>query len=231
MNSNHPVTEKLPCSIVEDLLPLYVDDVCQSETKQLVEEHLRTCGPCSIKEQEYQTKLPLPTLEKPKVAFERLARSLRKKQVWISLISIACAILLAVFVNSIYSWLRYDSHCRVPVENIEFSDFQTLSDGSIAFHAIVTDGYDVNRFQSEKGVFFLARPYLKEEYSLEKSWQDFGTSHESFCNTYWCVEPNEAGEIWYDDGKTQTLIWKEGVPAPAARQEIEARFFTPEERI
>ncbi|MEA4972799.1 MAG: zf-HC2 domain-containing protein [Candidatus Metalachnospira sp.] len=37
----------MKCEIVEDLLPLYIDDVCNKETKALVEEHLKTCSKCN----------------------------------------------------------------------------------------------------------------------------------------------------------------------------------------
>ena len=34
------------CEIIRDLLPLYVDDVCSTETKELVEKHLKNCNEC-----------------------------------------------------------------------------------------------------------------------------------------------------------------------------------------
>ena len=40
---------KINCKVIEDLLPLYTDDVCSDESKKLVEEHLETCNACSAK--------------------------------------------------------------------------------------------------------------------------------------------------------------------------------------
>ena len=34
------------CEIIKDLLPLYVDDVCSTETKEFVEKHLKNCNEC-----------------------------------------------------------------------------------------------------------------------------------------------------------------------------------------
>ena len=34
---------KIPCEIVQDLLPLYCDGVCSPESKQAVEAHLAGC--------------------------------------------------------------------------------------------------------------------------------------------------------------------------------------------
>lgn len=35
-----------PCGIIRDLLPLYIDEVCNEESKQAVEQHLSECEGC-----------------------------------------------------------------------------------------------------------------------------------------------------------------------------------------
>jgi len=40
---------KTNCKVIEDLLPLYIDEVCSDESKRLVEEHLKECDACSSK--------------------------------------------------------------------------------------------------------------------------------------------------------------------------------------
>lgn len=37
---------KYPCSIIQDLLPLYVDEICSEESKKIVEDHLSRCSIC-----------------------------------------------------------------------------------------------------------------------------------------------------------------------------------------
>jgi len=37
---------KISCEIIKDLLPLYYDGVCSSESRALVEEHLAECDNC-----------------------------------------------------------------------------------------------------------------------------------------------------------------------------------------
>lgn len=37
---------KKNCNVIKDLLPLYIDDVCSEESKNLVEEHLNNCDNC-----------------------------------------------------------------------------------------------------------------------------------------------------------------------------------------
>ena len=40
---------KLPCEMMEDLLPLYAEDVATDATRAAVEEHLTDCEPCREK--------------------------------------------------------------------------------------------------------------------------------------------------------------------------------------
>ena len=37
---------KISCDVIEDLLPLYVDDMVSEDSRQLVEEHLKECTTC-----------------------------------------------------------------------------------------------------------------------------------------------------------------------------------------
>ena len=37
----------MKCKVIEDLLPLYIDNTCSQENKVLIEEHLKTCPKCS----------------------------------------------------------------------------------------------------------------------------------------------------------------------------------------
>lgn len=41
------IDDKSICNIVNDLLPLYADDACTDESKQLVEEHIKDCPDCA----------------------------------------------------------------------------------------------------------------------------------------------------------------------------------------
>ena len=37
---------KFDCEIIQDLLPLYIDDVCSIKSKAIVEEHVTECSNC-----------------------------------------------------------------------------------------------------------------------------------------------------------------------------------------
>ena len=37
---------KIDCNVIKDLMPLYIDDYCSEESKQLIDEHLKKCENC-----------------------------------------------------------------------------------------------------------------------------------------------------------------------------------------
>lgn len=57
------IMNKIPCDVIRDLLPLYKDDVCSENSKNLIEEHLPECEEC----REYLEALDmdLPTVVLP----------------------------------------------------------------------------------------------------------------------------------------------------------------------
>lgn len=55
---------KISCKVIEDLLPLYIDDVCSEESKRIVDEHLSECSKCSeILKQMKKENLPMENIE------------------------------------------------------------------------------------------------------------------------------------------------------------------------
>ncbi|MHC4203730.1 MAG: zf-HC2 domain-containing protein [Planctomycetota bacterium] len=70
---------KTNCKIIEDLLPLYIDEVCSDESKRFVEEHLEECDACSakLKAQKAEIKVDKEKIEqnlKAKDPFKKIKR-------------------------------------------------------------------------------------------------------------------------------------------------------------
>lgn len=90
--------KKINCSIIQDLLPLYVDGVVSQESKEMIEDHLKNCEECK-KELAFMGKeLSLP-IEKKASILKGLNKKWRNKKVMVSGISILLTtlILCAVF--------------------------------------------------------------------------------------------------------------------------------------
>ncbi|WP_301107980.1 zf-HC2 domain-containing protein [Sporosarcina sp.] len=82
------------CTIVQDLLPLYEEDLLQVETKQFIEEHLKSCRECGrIAE---QSQLPLPVEVRDGDASKKMIRNITVKLTTIQIFFVAIAFILAM---------------------------------------------------------------------------------------------------------------------------------------
>ena len=87
---------KLPCEMMEDLLPLYAEDMATNATRAAVEEHVAECEPC-------RNKLDAMRGEKregaPAVSLEPVRKELNRRR-WSMVLAAVCAVatvLLLVF--------------------------------------------------------------------------------------------------------------------------------------
>ncbi len=53
----------IPCSVVEDLLPLYIDGICSNESKEMIEAHIKDCQKCQMKINQMNYGIPEKDIE------------------------------------------------------------------------------------------------------------------------------------------------------------------------
>ena len=82
------------CNIIQDLLPLYIDEICSPETKAAVEEHLKTCPSCKKIHEAMIRDVPAP-IETPKAVPEKAIYLRIRRQLGNLLL---CAILFIAFL-------------------------------------------------------------------------------------------------------------------------------------
>lgn len=97
---------KIPCEIVKDLLPLYHDDVCSSESRTTVEEHLLECDTCkkyldSMNGDLIQTNAEKAAEKAKSSILKEIKKKLLRKNVIISAISVICAIAISLGVYTL----------------------------------------------------------------------------------------------------------------------------------
>lgn len=81
------------CSIVQDLLPLYAEDMLREETKEYVEGHLAQCAPCRAELAALKADVPsAPVSAQP---LRDLKRQLRRKKLTAVLLAVTLALTLA----------------------------------------------------------------------------------------------------------------------------------------
>ena len=69
---------KTECSIVRDLLPLYVEDMVSAETAQFVDDHLKICSECRDELANLKEGQRLETMEKDRIAQEDTVKPFKK---------------------------------------------------------------------------------------------------------------------------------------------------------
>ena len=101
--------KKIPCNVIVDLLPLYKEDICSEETKDIVEEHIRGCEDCrllcetmtvpEIKEKEAPTE---------RETFKKVGKKLKRSR-FTKFMSVLMCICLMLFagVNAAWYFLKY----------------------------------------------------------------------------------------------------------------------------
>lgn len=74
---------KIPCNIVQDLLPNYIEELCSEETNKQIGEHLAECEVCDAKCKEMKGELPKQP-EEQVVSLEEIQpmKKIRKRHGW-----------------------------------------------------------------------------------------------------------------------------------------------------
>lgn len=93
---------KLPCSVIQDLLPLYAEDLTSEISTMLVEEHLPECEDC--KKMLEELKAPQPSLPVEALPMRQVKRLLQK-QLWLAVVLTGCVI-FTLFIPLLYQILQ-----------------------------------------------------------------------------------------------------------------------------
>ncbi len=114
----------IPCSVTRDLLPLYKEKMVESETAELIREHLESCPDCrqKLKEMETDTVIPAKVTE----PLKSLKKEIQRRRWYTAIIAALC-----VFV-AVYTCFYHEGSMKlIPWE-----------DGLIEVQGIETRPYD-----------------------------------------------------------------------------------------
>ena len=225
--------KNVSCDVIQDLLPLYYDDVCSDASKKLVEDHLIVCASCNNELAKIADELAIPTIEIEKNTADRNViqniatfwnRSRIKAFLKGTIVTAAACLIIFVSYQGLFNW----NIITVPSDVVEISNVSQLADGQIVYHVELTDGYALYRLKYEKdeeGNFYMIplRPIVKEKsappYGLEKGYDFFDLEQQG-------VERDgiEIKALYYGTPDDHILIWQQGMELPKASEEIESMF-------
>jgi len=227
---------KLSCEIVQDLLPLYYDEVCSPDTRQSIAAHLATCENCTaaLNKLKQSSNLPFEVITKNKQESNALASF---KEHWkrskvvsfakgLLLASTVCGVILIGYF-SLFSW----NITKVPSSAIEITEVSQLRDGRIAYHVKLTDGYRLNKISAkagDDGILYITpmRPVFKSKTDEElRLGNRYDVINLEQLNTNRTDPAKQIKAVFYgskDDNPF--LIWKQGMELPPATDVVEAQF-------
>ncbi len=94
----------IKCEVIKDLLPLYVDGVVSDESRELIEEHLKTCPDCSEYCRLLQEETPEVSVAEfadETVPLKKIKRRITRNQLLIAMIIIGFAIIAFATFNAL----------------------------------------------------------------------------------------------------------------------------------
>lgn len=138
------------CGVVEDLLPLYLENSCSRDSAALVETHLKTCPVCRSKHDTLKESAFPPKHTPPEITLQitACAKKVRRHRLWVGLLTVVFTFLAACFLFlsclAVQDMRRQAEPYVHPVEegvyNLTASDLETTAGqvGSYVFYTNYT---------------------------------------------------------------------------------------------
>ena len=146
---------KYPCNLIQDLLPLYVEDMASRESKEAVEEHLQECPECrEVLENLRQPQDTLPPEAVPLQKVKRRINARRWKSVAAAVLIVLAGALSVISYLTAYYYLPYSEEL-VTIEPMEDGGLHIQINGKISGTMLNGSGdaheYELEVIQSHIG--------------------------------------------------------------------------------
>ena len=182
--------EKISCSVVKDLLPLYVDGVLTEDSSKLVKNHLDSCPACKEQyEKMKDTSNPVKakTVDKEKAVIKRIRNKINLKR-WLG-ICVTALLVIAIALGAFYGIVHKQSYLAYAdtglyVENNElrtnkpyycYYGFDSPEEGTLFIYMsttvydshsknqklVVVDDWNAGTAFDVKQVYYISEEYVK----------------------------------------------------------------------
>ena len=180
---------KITCNIIEDLLPLYVDDMVSEDSRKLVEEHLKGCPACRKMQEEMMRENRLTAgikdgnsvqINKTEAeSLKKIRRRIRKKRI----LSVILAVVLVAAAGGAGHYWYYDKENYISWDaaNISVKDgkvYSTVSPLGRLKSILSVD--QKNMFYMMSETMWTRRQYPSDPAAENELWslQDFQEAHD-----------------------------------------------------
>ncbi len=131
---------RIPCDVIRDLLPLYIDDVCSEKSKLLVEEHLAECEECRYCLEDMKKDLPKVLTPEEMDSVDELFAFLKKmgknteklsyKIIDRMTVTKATIIVILIF-TFIFGYSMYHTVETIPAKKVSVKEIYELDNGDL----------------------------------------------------------------------------------------------------
>lgn len=223
---------RMPCDLIQDLLPLYHDEVCSQTSREAVEEHLQDCSTCQKVLDAMGGELLTPEEKEEEKELRPLAEWWKKQKKKDHLNAIVYTMFLVVILGVGYYFATWYVEIPVSPENLEVSHVYELSDGRIAFNLFVEGdcSHYYWKYDGEGNVYLIPERMFpaKPDRGDPMGWND---------SIEFYIPPNEGDTLRPETVTTELafgtkavyvgpigkgiLVWEEGEEIPKASEEWE----------
>lgn len=213
----------MPCETIQDLLPLYHDDVCSDTSRKLVDTHLETCEKCAEVLKGMTAEMEMPKLIQDEAKpLKRIRRRWRKKT-WLMGLLIGLAM--------VFSWfqLTQTSSMKVAPEEYEVTRVVRFSNGM--YYLEYRLPYDFNGMcadllRTEDGAVYLQeyRPILARRDGEKGMLRDTIIDPENHRTDLGTMIPMTAFYLGSPDSGDAVLLWSAEEDYPMATPEMEEEY-------
>ena len=135
---------KITCDIINDLIPLYIDNICTEDSCKLIEEHMKNCKKCNQKLEDMKNPIEYPQMSEQwesKEPFKKIKKKVRI-QLILTVIITGCIVGSFMFATQEVGWLHSYFHPKseATIENeinqTEWSQVKVSNNGYLNFSSI-----------------------------------------------------------------------------------------------
>ena len=214
---------KLPCEMIQDLLPLYHDGVCSQVSKTLVEEHLKECPDCAGAMEVLKSDLQMPKLEADETKPLKTIKRRWRKKTWLA--GLFIGILL------FFGWVELTQHRSVKIAPEEYEITKVLQFSNGLYYLEYRIPYDYNGMgadllRAEDGAVYLQeyRPILARRDTEKGIIRDNIIGPENHRTDMGTEIPMTAFYLGSPDSEDAVLLWSAEEKYPLATPEMEEEY-------
>lgn len=199
---------KIPCEMIQDVLPLYHDGVCSDVSKNIVEGHLRECEECTafFKRIDVDVASPIHAVEAEPLRAIKKTWSKEKKRAWVK--GFAIAVLIFILISSCFTALTQWRFIEVTTNGMTVAEIYRLKDGRIIYR-LETPGntwsrsFEFGRGPDNENFKIPVRAVV--ELSETQGWP-------SYLDDYMLIDESETNAWERANGYPETKRWYIGAP-------------------